>query len=883
MSRYRRLFDLRLGGRRRSDAELDQELASHIAMRVADLVRAGMSRDDAERAARARFGDFERAQRTLREGASQREASLRRRDRLGAMLADMRHALRQFRRAPGFTALAVATLALGIGATTTIFTLVDRVLLRPLPYPHSERIVRFEGMDSTNAPSGTVSMMDFADWRRASSLETSAIYGIPYRQGIVGADSALRVSAVRTTSDFFAVLRPTFVLGRPFSRSEIESGAPVVVIGERLWRELFAADPHLIRPLRTAVRSYTIVGVVAADQSLPERTDVWFPVATSPTADGPRVNVNWFGIARLREGATVERATVEMTTIARGIVAADPSALYDHGVLVHTLADVVVGPIASYLKMLMGAVLVVLLIVCANVAASALARASSRTREMAIRASLGAERGRLIQQMLIEHGTLGLCGGVVGALGAWAAVRAIVARWGAMIPRAAEVSPDARVLVVAFVASLLAGVSAGLIPALRASGSSPRALLAAGGRTAAKGGRQLAGASLVTTEIALAVLLLTGSVLLMRSFRAVLARDLGFDTQVATVEAALTGPRFATDATRRYLYWDALVAQLHALPGVEAVGLSQWIPLGLTGQGFIDVRDRDLPGASAVYRAVNDEFFSALRVPVLAGRVFDRGDDLHTPRVALVNQTLARRYWPGQNPLGKQLRARGMERGASGGTADWLTVVGVVGDVRTYGLESEPRAELYVDFRQVPSYSFGLTALVRGPASASTLANEARRAARAVDAQVSVDVGTLDALLQRTLSTRTLTLWLLSAFAAAALALAALGIYGVLSYSVAQRTRELAVRAALGAERGQLLRLVLEAGMRVVVAGMAFGLAAALVVMRALESMLFETTAHDVASYALAAATIFVVCVLAILVPARRATRLDPIIALQAE
>ncbi len=548
-----------------------------------------------------------------------------------------------------------------------------------------------------------------------------------------------------------------------------------------------------------------------------------------------------------------------------------------------SLAGWLVGPIAEYLQKLMGAVVVVLLIVCANVAASALARSTSRTREMAIRTSLGAMRGRLIQQMLIEHLTLGLAGGLLGLFAAWAAVRLILARWGEQIPRAGEISLDWRILAVAIGSSLLAGAAAGVLPAWRVTGSSPRALLATGGRTAARGGRQLAGAWLVVTEIALALLLVIGSALLIRSFRAVLSRDIGFDTQVATVEAALNGPRFATDTTRRYIYWDALVDGLRTIPGVKAVGLSQWIPLALTGQGFIDLRDREASGASAVYRVVNEDFFNALRIPLVAGRVFDRNDALNTARVGIVNQTMARKYWPGESALGKQVRVPGMEHGAHGAPPDWITIVGVVGDVRTYGLETEPSPELYSDFRQVPSFTFAMTALVRGPSSATQLVRDVRRVAHDVDAHVPVDVGSLAQLLTRTLSARSLTMSLLSAFAGAALLLAALGIYGVLSYSVAQRTRELAVRAALGAQRRELLRLVLRSGLRVVVTGMVIGVGAAALLTRTLDALLFGVSHNDVWSYAGAVAVILVVGVAAILIPARRATRLDPMIALQAE
>src|SRR3569833_1522340 len=463
--RYRRIFDLRLGGRRRIDAEMDAELESHLAMRVADLMRAGLSPEAARREAMRRFGDFDTAQRQLRAGARQREAAVSHRDWLGSVRADVVYAGRQFRRARGFTALAIATLALGVAATTSIFTLVDRSLIEPLRVPASGQLVRFEGMDSTKAPIETISQRDWLDWRKATSLESSAIYGIPRRQVVVTRDSSIRLTSERVTPAFFGVLRARFVAGRSFAEGEVADQAPLVVISERVKRDLFDADPQLAQPLRTPDRNYTIAGVIAAGQEFPSGVDVWFPMTSAQRVDLPRYNVNWFGVGRLRDGITAARAAVEMSTIARGIIGTDPTALYDHGVAVTPLATAIVGDVGHYLMLLMSAVLFVQLIVCANVAASALARAGSRQHEMAIRTSLGAPRRRLVRQLLIEHVMLGLAGGVVGSFLARAVVRAIVARWGRHIPRAEEISIDARIAMVALAAALVAGIAAGLIPA----------------------------------------------------------------------------------------------------------------------------------------------------------------------------------------------------------------------------------------------------------------------------------------------------------------------------------------------------------------------------------------------------------------------------------
>ena len=717
---YRRLVDLALGGGRRIDAEMDQEIDAHLEMRVADLVRAGMSPDEARAEAKRRFGDFESARRRLHAAARQRDASVRHRDVLGSVLADLRSARRQAWRAPGFTAIAIGTLALGLGATTAIFTLLERVVLRPLPFPQPEQLLSVSGLDSARRETFTVSSADWLDWRGSTALQSSALYSIPFRQGIVAGDSATRLSAVTATGGLFGVLGSRFVLGRAFTESDATEGTPVVVISERVWRQTFGADPTLAAPLRTAVRAYTIVGVVASDQGFPEGVDVWFPVDVTLQPDPSRVNINWLMIARRKQDVSTDQAWAALTGVARGIRERDPTALYDYGVTTKSLTNSVIGGVSSYFKMLIATVGIVLLIVCANVAASGMARAQARAREMAVRASLGAARTRLVQQMLVEHVWLGLLGGILGLGLAWAAIRGVLAVWGDRIPRASEVSMDGRIFAFALGLSLIAGALSGILPALRVTRVSLSGVLQSGGRGAAAGGRNLTGASLVSLEIALALLLLTGAGLLIRSFRSVLSRDIGFDTNVATAEAALGGPVYAEDSLRRYAYWDQLVAELRAIPGVQSVAVSQWIPLGLTGQGFVDVEGRDVNGMGAVYRTVSEDFFRTLRIPLVVGRTFGAEDGFTTSRVVVINRVMAQRFFPGESPIGRRIRARSQEPAPHGQPAPWLTIVGIVGDIRTYGLESDARPEMYVDFRQTPWRTTGMTALVRGSGSAAT-------------------------------------------------------------------------------------------------------------------------------------------------------------------
>jgi predicted permease len=600
-------------------------------------------------------------------------------------------------------------------------------------------------------------------------------------------------------------------------------------------------------------------------------------------SDPRRVDINWMMIARRKADLTSEQARAALSGVARGIRDRDPTALYDFGVSARSLTESVTGGVSEYFDMLIATVGVVLLIVCANVGASGMARAQARTREMAVRSSLGAGRGRLVQQLLFEHVWLGLLGGSAGLVLAWAAIRGVLVRWGNQIPRAQEVSMDGRVFAFALALSIVAGVLAGLVPAIRVTRGSLSGVLQTGGRGTARGGRQLAGASLVSLEIALALLLLTGAGLLIRSFQSLLSRDIGFDTSVATAEAALGGPVYAKESSRRYVYWDQLLDEFRAIPGVEAAAVSQWIPLGLTGQGFVDVEGREHGPAGAVYRTVSEDFFRTLRMPLIVGRTFGADDGSAAPRVVVINREMAKQFFPGKNPVGRRIRARSQEPGPNGQPAPWLTIVGVVGDIRTYGLESDVRAEMYVDFRQTPSRTTSMTALVRGSGSPARLAEEMRRRARLVDSRVAVDVGTLDDRLRATLATRTLAMVLLSAFAAVAMLLAALGIYGVLSFAVAQRTRELAVRTALGAQRAQLMALVLRAGLRVVAIGMVCGIIASAWLSRAIQSLLVGVTPLDPLTYVVAAAVLSVTVLAAIMVPALRATKADPVTALQAE
>ncbi|HKG96157.1 MAG TPA: ABC transporter permease [Gemmatimonadaceae bacterium] len=876
---YRRLFRLRA---RDVAAEVDDEIAAHVQMRVEDLVRRGWGAEAARAEAVRRFGDLGEARRRLRATAREREGRIRMREWLESVRQDAAYAVRQARRAPGFTALAVLTFALGIGATTAVFTVVDGVLLRPLPLAEPERLLSLQSVDSSGGAFPAVSVANWLDWReRNRTLEDAAVYSRDFPTPVLDEGGGLLVAGRQVSGNFFAVVRPPMLVGRPFTEQEAEARAPVAVVGERLWRRVLGADPRLARPLHIGDRAYTVVGVVADSRAFPSGTELW-TTGPLPKNRGPFRNyIGHSAVGRLKPGVTLAQADADLDAIAAAIRAEEPGTLYSYGVGVFPLRTALVGDVSAYLSVLLGAVGFVLLIVCANLASANLARGTARAHEMAVRVALGAGRGRLLRQLLVEHTLPALAGGAAGVWLAVAGVRAFLASSAAEIPRASEVGVDVRVLAFALVVSVVAGLLSGLLPALQASGrgSLRNAIALGGGRGAVRGARTLPGAVLIAAEIALALVLLAGAGLLIRSFRTLLGRGLGFDSRGMVMADVTLSPRRYADSTRSVAYWEALLASLGSVPGVTAAGAANWVPLGNSGTSFVELADRPgekVPGAG--YRAVSDGYFRALGVPLLSGRFFGPGDVLGSERVAIVNRAAARLYWPGEpTPLGRSLRTPGME----GLRPAWLTVVGVVGDVRQGGLERDPAPEVYVVYRQVPMWARSMTAVVRGRLPAEQLVGVVRQRVRALDPQIVTDVEPFAARLDQSIAERRLIMSLLAGFGAFALALAAIGVYGVLSFGVAQRTREIAVRAALGAERGRLLRLVLGGALRVVAAGVAAGLVGAYFLTALVRTMLVDVRPTDPLSFAAATLILVAVGLAAGFVPAWRAARVDPAEALR--
>ncbi|MEP7345313.1 MAG: ABC transporter permease [Gemmatimonadaceae bacterium] len=879
----RRYLGLTRWGRRATQREVDEELDAHVAMRVAHLVARGRTPEHARLEALRRFGDLASAREALVASAQRRNQRLLVREWLASVRQDAGYALRQMRRAPGFAAFSIATFALGIGLTTAVFATVDAVLLRPLPFPAPGRLVSIQGLDSVGNPVIFVSADNWYDWRRQNRTFTDVAIHMQARVSVRAGEDAVRAPAELVSAGFFRVVQPRLLFGRTFNDSGDAQEATGIVVSESFWRRTLGAKPPAGLHAVVDGVDRDVIGVVAAGEEYPGGRDVWIPYNHRQTGGSSRNAVNWFGIGRLAPGVSIGAATTDLSGVARRIREADPGTLYSYGVRLDPLSDRVVGNVSDYLQLMMGAVLLVLLIACANLASANLARGVSRSREMGVRAALGAGKRRVVRQLLIEHLCVALIGGALGTLLGALLLRAVVASAAAQLPRADTIALDGRVLLFGFLIATITGLVTGVLPAVQASRTPPNAALS-GGRGAVRGGRGLPARALVGAEVALAFVLVTCTGLLVQSLRSVLSQPLGFDTSgVVTAQVMLSGPSYAKNQAAKMEYWRRLQTSLRSAPGVETVGLANWIPLEPGGSSFIEIGGRDIPGASAGYRVVGDDYFAALRVAVLSGRPISATDDSTAPPVAVINRAMAERFWPGENPLGRLVRAPSMEGAAGGALPAWRTVVGVVGDVRQYGYEFTPDPELYVPYRQAPGWTYTLTAVVRGHAGDASLVEVVRRRVRDIDPGIAAEIDVLAARAARRTASRRFTMSVLGLFGGLALLLASIGVYGVLSFAVVQRTRELAVRAALGAGRPSLLTLVLASGGRVIMAGLGAGVLGMLLLTKVIGATLYNVSPHNPMVLATSLGTIGVVAFLAALVPAYRATRIAPMIALKGE
>jgi len=826
-----------------------------------------------------------RALRRLRSVASgpapYRDKRLPLREWMFTLRQDLAYAFRQRRRSPGLTTMAILTLALAIGLTTAVFAVLDGVLFRPLPFPEPDRLVALQSVDSAGSAFSRVSSANWADWSAGNrTLESSAVHQSG-RLSVAWGSEAIRADGQSVSADFFSVLKVRFVAGRGFQSGDAPSRAPLAVVSEGFWQRRLESRPIEGLSIQVNGLSYSVIGVVFARHAWPDGTEIWLLDRPRTFGGAERNNINYHAIARLSAGVSFEQAQADLSAIARRVHEDEPVAMYSYGVGVKSLVDDLVGDSGEMLALLMGAVGLVLLIACANLASANLAQGAVRSREMAVRAALGAGRARLVRQVLVDNLMIALIGGALGVILAQFLTGSAVLVGAAELPRTGSIGIDVVVIVFAFLVATMAGIATGLLPAIRATRVAPGQAMEGGTRGHVAGGRGLPGRVFVAAEIAMALMLITSAGLLVQSMRAVLARPLGFETNgVVVAEITLGGPRYNRDSAAVLAYWERLRNSLAEMPGSQGAGLVNWVPLVRGGTGFIEIAGKNVAGAGAGYRMVSEGYFETLGMRVLQGRPFAESDRSDGPRVTVISKRMADRYWPGESPLGRQVRATSMEY--FGSAAPWLTIVGVVNDARPFGYETDETAEMYVLHRQLPPWRIGtMSAVVRGTGSEAAIMSAVRERVEAIDPMIPADLEFLKSHANRVTAARRFTMATLAVFGGLSLILAAIGVYGVLSFATAQRTREMAVRAALGADRRRLQQLVLGSGARVVAVGMAVGLVGAWHLAQLARSFLFGVEPRDPTVFGAATLTIAAVGLLAAVVPARRASRVEPMEALR--
>jgi putative ABC transport system permease protein len=803
---------------------------------------------------------------------------------------DLRYGARMLLKRPSFTLITVLTLALGIGANTAIFSLVSAVLLRPLNYQEPERLVMiWEGVAALGLTGDTPAPANYADWKAQSqSFADMAALNLQ-NFNLTGDGEPERVTAFGATANFFPLLGVQPVLGRTFTDEEAKPGAnKVVVLSHGLWQTRYGGERSIVgRDIELNGEKYTVVGVMPADfQFAVPDTRLWVPLAFTPAELANRDTHYLNVVARLKPGVSVAQANADIQAITERIAAAYPDSSSGLGASVVSLHDTLAGDVRRPFTMLLVAVAFVLLIACANIAGVLLSRGAARGREMAVRAALGASRWRIVRQLLTESVLLGLLGGILGALLALWTFSFLQQLIPAGLRTSATLQLDLPVLAFTLGVSLMAGVVFGLAPALAAARTDLNEALKQGGGRGVLGGAQrwLRGA-FVVGEVALALVLLVGAGLLIQTLAKLRNQyaDLRPES-ILTARTQLLGERYRT-TEQRAAFYDGVLQRVAHLPGVVAAGYTTAVPLAWKGGAnglTLEGRASDANTFwNAIHRQISPDYFQAIGIPLRAGRAFNEHDDARAVPVAIVNETMAKSYWPGETAIGKRFKI-----GSLDDPNPWLTIVGVAADVRQMGADAPVKAEMYVPYRQPQPFSFYAPRdlVIRTAVEPASLVPAVRQAVHEVDpTQPVANIRTMNEVLGRETAQRRLGMILLTTFAALALLLAALGIYGVLSYFVVQHTPEIGVRLALGAQRRDVLRLVIGKGMKLALAGIAVGLAGALVLTRLMTSLLFGVKAADPLTFGLLALLLTLVALVACYIPARRATKVDPMVALRYE
>src|SRR5215207_6883608 len=840
------------------DRELDAELRYHMERQVAEHVAGGMTAEEARRAARRDFGGVTLSQEQCREARGVRPVEDLRQDVL--------FGLRVLRRNPVFSLVSVVTLALGIGANTALFSITNAVVFRPLPFAEPERLLTlWESSAKSEDARNIVSPANYLDWREQTrSFEEMGAYVDDFYNISEGDTRPERVAGANATASLFRALGVRPLLGRVFGpEDERPDAESVVLLSHGLWQRRFGGDPNVVgQSVKLNGPAYTVVGVLPPDFIIsPRRYEIYRPMRFDDEQSVNRRGRYLTVLARLRPGVTAEQARAEMNALGARLSAQYPEENAGRSATIDPLDRTITWNTRTALLTLLGAVGFTLLIACANVANLLLGQAASRRKEMAVRAALGAGRLRLVRQMLTESLTLSLLGGLAGLLLAKWGVGLLVSLSPAGLPRAEEAGLDLRVLSFTLLVSVVTGLAFGLAPALQASKVELTDALKSA-RSTGVGRWSLARGALVAAEVALSLVLLVGAGLLVKSFVRLTEVELGFDpTHVVAADISL--PYRYNTQEKRTEFYRQILTRVESLPGVSSAAVSQSVPLSGDRHG-------------SIYHRVSEGYFKTLGVRLLRGRNLNERDTAGAPGVALINESLARRVFPGEDPLGKQIVL------AADDTPRPREIVGVVSDTRYVTPNLEPYSEIYVSYLAEPWFHMSL--VVRAGGDPAALVNGMREEVSALDKDVPLaNVKEMEQYVHDSLSPQRFSALLLTLFAVAALGLAALGVYGVISNSVARRTHELGIRLALGARRGDVLRLVVGQGMRPVLLGLGAGLAGALALTRVLESLLYGVSAFDPSVFAgvslLLAATALVACYL----PARRATRVDPMRALRHE
>jgi putative ABC transport system permease protein len=865
-----------------------EELAQDLDDCYADWLARGASATEAYQQTLTELHGSEWLRRELQRVERYSEPIILGTNRRSFMIADLWHDLRygarMLAKQPSFTLIAIVTLALGIGATTALFSVINGVLLRALPYRDEARIVT---LWQSNLKSGVerseTSPANFLDWRaRLQSCEAVAA-AEPFGHRLLGSGEPEQFRSWAVTENFFEILGTAALYGRTFLPEEYGAGrGNVVVLGYGLWQQRFGGDPNLIgQTLSLNGQPHTVVGVMPPEFQYPPGRELWAPRAPRENDTQIRGGSYIRVVGKLKPGRTVAEAQAEMQTIAAQLAVENPQTNANVGGVALPLRETIVGQVRRALLVLFGAVGFVLLIACANIGGLLLARGAQRARELAIRAALGAGRSRLLRQLLLENLLLALLGGAFGMLLAYGLIQVLVALNPGNLPRLQQVRLDPLVCAFAAAITLLTALLFGLAPALQLTRLNLHTTLKDEGRSATGGhARQRLRRVLVVAEMALALTLLVGAGLLMRSFVTLLRVNPGFATANAlTLETQIGRGRTPEQLV---VFVAQIQERLRALPGVQAVGVTTALPFHdnqIVLPKTFRIADRAVaPGQepTAYQLGVTHDYFATLGVPLLRGRALTAFDTKDSAPVALINQTLAHRHWPLEDPLGKQLSF------ASSGRVLTCEIVGVVGDVRPRGLDSEPQPEIYLPYAQEPFGS--VTWLVRTTSDPAPLLSAVKEKIRAVNpTQTFASIATLEQWLDRSLSARRFNLFLLGSFAALALVLAGVGLYGLISFATAQRTHEIGIRMALGAEARDVLKLVIGQGMMLALLGIVAGLALAWGLTRLLQNLLFGVTATDPLTFVGVASLLMVVALVACWIPARRATKVDPMIALQQE